>query len=118
MKACPYGVRRFTWADPVWPRGMDATLTPFASVRPKGVVEKCTFCAHRLVMGNSGVSGVQAGTDGFVTACAQACPTGAIEFGEVAALLRGRETFVLLAEQGTGPQVHYLTRRTWVRGGQ
>lgn len=116
MKACPYGVRRFTWTDPSWPRGMDATLTPFASVRPKGVVEKCTFCAHRLVLGNSGVPGSMEGQDGFTTACAQACPTGAIEFGELAALLRGREAFVLLPEQGAGPQVHYLSRRGWLRG--
>lgn len=118
MKACPYGVRRFTWTDPSWPRGMDATLTPFASVRPKGVVEKCTFCAHRLVLGDSGIPGGQEleASQGFVTACAQACPTGAIEFGELATLLRGREAFVLLPEQGAGPQVRYLSRRGWLRG--
>jgi len=56
LKACPYGVRRYTLAGPVWPRGMEAALTPFASVRPKGVVEKCTLCAHRLVLDGRGAA--------------------------------------------------------------
>lgn len=132
MKACPYGVRRFTWAGPVWPRGMEATLTPFASVRPKGVVEKCTFCAHRLALGNLG-SGTgtlvsqtptalatprdDGGPGGFVTACAEACPTGAIRFGDVRTLVQAQSAFVLLADANTGPQVYYVSRRDWAREG-
>jgi molybdopterin-containing oxidoreductase family iron-sulfur binding subunit len=106
MKACPYGVRRFTWTDPSWPRGMGEALTPYASVRPKGVVEKCTLCSHRLML---------AGPGGYVTACAEACPTGAIRAGSVEELRRGLDAFVLLPGEKTSPQVFYMTRRAWMR---
>ena len=47
MASCPYHARYFNWYDPIWPEGMEKTLTPDVSVRPRGVVEKCTFCHHR-----------------------------------------------------------------------
>ena len=106
MKACPYGVRRFTWIDPAWPVGMETTLTPFASVRPKGVVEKCTFCSHRLVL---------EGPEGYTTACAEACPTGAIRFGNLERLGAGLDGFVLLPGEKTMPQVFYSSRRAWAK---
>lgn len=106
MKACPYGVRRFTWTDPSWPRGLEDALTPYASVRPKGVVEKCTLCSHRLQL---------FGAQGYATACAEACPTGAIRFGAVEELRRGLDAFVLLPGEKTSPQVLYATRRAWMR---
>jgi molybdopterin-containing oxidoreductase family iron-sulfur binding subunit len=108
LAACPYGVRRFTRTDPVWPRGMEGTLTPFASVRPKGVVEKCTLCAHRLAM---------YGPAAYTTACAEACPTGAIVFGDVEKLRKGAAVFELLPEKKTEPQVLYASRRDWARQG-
>ena len=37
MAACPYHARYFNWFDPVWPEGMEKTLTPYASARPRGV---------------------------------------------------------------------------------
>ncbi|MFZ5426013.1 MAG: 4Fe-4S dicluster domain-containing protein [Thermodesulfobacteriota bacterium] len=106
MKACPYGVRRFTWKAPDWPRGMEAVLTPFSSVRPRGVVEKCTLCAHRLVLDGPGR---------YVTACAEACPTGAISFGDVEKLRQGLDAFALLPGAMTNPQVLYVSRRTWAK---
>lgn len=115
VAACPYGVRVFNWLDPVWPGTMGASLTPFASPRPKGVVEKCTLCSHRLVAGE-GASGHTG------TACSEACPTGAILFGDlddpahpVHALSRCEAAFTLLPHLTAKPQVHYLSRRAWVR---
>src|ERR1035437_1178037 len=46
--ACPYTVRHFNWKRPEWPQPMEQGLSPDVSVRPKGVVEKCSFCHHRL----------------------------------------------------------------------
>ena len=54
MAACPYGVRSFNWGDP---RTMDEALNPDFPTNPEyptrvmGVVEKCNFCAERLVKG-------------------------------------------------------------------
>ncbi|MBI4463940.1 MAG: 4Fe-4S dicluster domain-containing protein, partial [Acidobacteria bacterium] len=46
--ACPYTVRQFNWSRPEWPAPLDQALSRDVSVRARGVVEKCTFCHHRL----------------------------------------------------------------------
>jgi Fe-S-cluster-containing dehydrogenase component len=48
--ACPYQVRYFNWYEPEWPEALKAHLNPDPEVapRPRGVVEKCTFCIQRL----------------------------------------------------------------------
>ena len=46
--ACPYTVKYFNWYLPEWPQDMQNYLNPDVAVRPKGVVEKCTFCVQRL----------------------------------------------------------------------
>jgi molybdopterin-containing oxidoreductase family iron-sulfur binding subunit len=48
MVACPYGVRYFNWHAPEWPETYRNYLNPTVPVRPSGVVEKCTFCVHRI----------------------------------------------------------------------
>lgn len=50
MVACPYGVRTFNWFDSRkrWPSPMEQGINPDQPLRPKGVVEKCLFCSHRL----------------------------------------------------------------------
>lgn len=50
MVACPYGVRTFNWffSRKRWPPPMDQSVNPDQPLRPKGVVEKCLFCVHRL----------------------------------------------------------------------
>ncbi|NIP17735.1 MAG: 4Fe-4S dicluster domain-containing protein, partial [Gammaproteobacteria bacterium] len=50
MSACPYGARHFNWAEPSIPKEQ---VNPDMHVlgnrpRPRGVVEKCTFCIHRV----------------------------------------------------------------------
>ncbi|CAN5289955.1 TAT-variant-translocated molybdopterin oxidoreductase [soil metagenome] len=100
---CPYKVRRFNWADytgadsfPDNQKGIisDATmmmndelsrmvLNPDVTVRSHGVMEKCSFCVQRLQEGKLNAKKENRPLkDGDVTtACAQACPTNAIEFG-------------------------------------
>lgn len=101
--ACPYGVRYFRWYDAEWPEGMDRYQNPDVPVRPRGIVEKCSFCVHRLAEGLP------------IPACNQACPTGARYFGdlddphsEVSQLARSPRAMRLLEELGTEPHVFYL----------
>ena len=49
MAACPYHARYFNWWDPAWPGDMKEMLSPYVSTRMRGVMEKCTFCNHRLM---------------------------------------------------------------------
>ena len=63
---------------------------PNVTVRMRGVMEKCTFCVQRIEEAKIAAharAGASADTripgDSFTTACAQACPTGAIVFGDI-----------------------------------
>lgn len=58
----------------------------------------------------------------YVTSCTEACPNGAITFGDsknpahaVYEQSRSPQAFRLLERLGTDPQVYYLSRREWVR---
>lgn len=127
MAACPYHARYFNWFDPVWPEGMEKTLNISTSVRPRGVVEKCTFCHHRFAAAKEkaraeGRDPMKLEEGEYIPACVEACPTGAIVFGDlnnpehkVAKLARSKYAFRLLERLGTEPQVYYLSRREWVR---
>lgn len=90
---CPYKVRRFNyfdWRDRVgdgvqYAEPLDLMANPEVTVRSRGVMEKCTFCVQRImkerqdaIAENRGVSG-----DNVTTACQDACPAYAIEFGNV-----------------------------------
>lgn len=113
--ACPYDVRRFNWDDeelenpyaPHWG-------TPEVPQRVRGVVEKCTFCAHRIDRGVA--QGLTPGVDPAATpACVNVCPVGARVFGDVndpqspvSRYLATHDTFRLLEELGTDAKVHYV----------
>jgi len=125
MAACPYHARSFNWWDPDWPGRLAETLNPDVSTRTRGVVEKCTLCAHRLqeARQRQAAVGGDAGTPvEYAPACAEACPAGAITFGNLddpasaaARLAHAEGSFRLLERLGTGAAVYYHTRRDWVR---
>ena len=127
MASCPYHARYFNWLDPVWPKGMEKTLSPDVSVRPRGVVEKCSFCHHRWQLAKNlayaeGRDPMKLGEMEYQTACTQGCPNGAITFGNllnpdhrVYKLAHGPYAFRLLERLGTDPQVYYISKREWVR---
>ena len=118
--ACPYTVKFFNWHPPVHPSSTEPGLNPDVSVRPVGVIEKCTFCSHRLQKARevARADGRQLREHDYVPACADSCPTGAIVFGDlddpshrVAELARDPRAFRLQEGLGTQPKVFYLSRR-------
>lgn len=113
--ACPYDARRFNWKvseeeNPYVP----AWGTPEIERRSRGVIEKCTFCVHRIDRGLE--QGQTPGVDRAATpACVNACPVGARVFGDlqdpdspISEYLQQNETFRLREDFGTQPNVHYV----------
>lgn len=127
---CPYGVIYFNWKKPhaFWREKTavikDVTSSPadmvsktggkgtpyynpergatLANNRPKGVVEKCTFCDHRL-------------KNGDLPRCVEACPGDARIFGDisdpgskVSQLLGKFRPFRLREQLGTNPHIFYI----------
>jgi molybdopterin-containing oxidoreductase family iron-sulfur binding subunit len=116
---CPYAVRHFNWYAPEYPEEMEAALNPEVPIRPKGVVEKCTFCIHRLEKAKQTAAeqGREVSNAELVhlTACNEACPAFARYFGDlddpestVSRLAHDPRAFTLLEEMGTHPKVIYL----------
>ena len=115
MAACPYNAKYFNWHTY---QKEAPGQNPDVSVRPKGVVEKCTFCHHRLQKVREKELAEKRDFDPreYVPACAEACLAQAIVFGdlsdpgsEVAKLARSPRAFKLQEELGTKPKVIYLT---------
>ena len=121
MAACPYGARYFNWKDYTEKnKYVPKYGSPEVSRRPRGVVEKCTFCYQRLDKAMK--KGLVPGIDEEVTpACVVACPTGARrfgnlklgkvfhpKFGELSKDEIDKRGFVLKEELGTKPRVIYL----------
>lgn len=113
---CPYKVRSFNWRQPEWPSPLEQQLNPDVSVRDQGVMEKCTFCSHRLRRAQEEGRPVRDGE--IQPACVQTCPSEAMVFGDlsdpdsrVARLAADPRAFRLMEELGTGPKVIYLRER-------
>jgi menaquinone reductase, iron-sulfur cluster-binding subunit len=123
--ACPYHARYFNWWDGHFPQGTERYLSPEVSVRMRGVVEKCSFCHHRLMRAKEQAYAEDRREleDGeYNTACAEVCPAEAIVFGDlndpssrVAELSRHPHAFRLLERLGTEPKVYYISSKDWVR---
>lgn len=117
--ACPYTVRQFNWKVGSWPEPMERGLNPDVSVRARGVVEKCSFCHHRLQRARDQAlyEGRELMEGEYLPACVESCPAGAMTFGdlddphsEVSRLSESPRAFHLMEELGTRPKVVYLSR--------
>ena len=118
---CPYKVRRFNFlqyqdkSTPV----LDLLRNPDVTVRERGVMEKCTYCVQRINVARIGAErdGRRIADGEVVPACAQACSSHAISFGDLndpkAAVVAAKgdaRNYGLLEELATRPRTTYLAR--------
>lgn len=104
MAACPYGARHFNWGEPnIPPEDFNPNMHFLGNrPRPRGVVEKCTFCIQRV-------------REGRYPACLEICPVGARKFGnmldpesEIRQVIDRKRVFVLKADLATHPKFFYF----------
>lgn len=104
MAACPYWARRFNFSKPVIPADEITTDMAYLGnrIRPRGVVEKCTFCLRRTRQGQ-------------FPACLEVCPTGSRVFGNVLDknspinyILQEKRVYIMKEEAGTIPRFYYF----------
>ena len=140
---CPFKVRRFNFFDYnqrkiengglyKWnltaPKGTEDTIkmqkNPNVTVRMRGVMEKCTFCVQRIEEAKIAKkveardsNNTRVAADAFTSACAQACPSEAITFGDiknpesqVSKLREGERGYRLLEYLNLNARVSYLAR--------
>jgi molybdopterin-containing oxidoreductase family iron-sulfur binding subunit len=124
---CPYKVRYFNWfgygesdrKQYAFPEPLNWQLNPDVTVRGKGVMEKCTFCVQRIreAETRAKVEGRELAPDEFTVACAQACPSRAITFGDaaderwtVAKQVEDKRAYHVFEELNTYTAVVYLKK--------
>ncbi|MEK6704500.1 MAG: 4Fe-4S dicluster domain-containing protein [Bdellovibrionota bacterium] len=104
MAACPYGARHFNWAEPkIQAEDINQDMHYLGNrPRPRGVVEKCTFCIQRTRKGR-------------YPACVEVCPVGARKFGnlidpnsEISYIIKNKRVFILKNELKTRPKFFYF----------
>lgn len=127
--ACPYDARRFNWKsrepDDNSTLETDTWGAPEVERRPRGVIEKCTFCIHRIDAGLE--RGLVPGVDRLATpACVNACPVDARFFGDindpespVSRIIAVSPTIRLREGLGTETSVYYIPlEEHWGTGGE
>ncbi|NAW51661.1 TAT-variant-translocated molybdopterin oxidoreductase [Elizabethkingia argentiflava] len=127
---CPYKVRRFNWFNYALNDKFDynmnndlgrMVLNPDVVVRTRGVMEKCSMCIQQTqaTILTAKKEGRRVTDQEFQDscACAAACSTGAMKFGdmndkgsEVRSLFTSKRRYYLLEEIGTKPNVFYHTK--------
>jgi molybdopterin-containing oxidoreductase family iron-sulfur binding subunit len=129
---CPYKVRYFNWydysresygGDPnpayAYPYPLNLQLNPSVTVRSVGVMEKCTMCIQRINAAKDAAKdqGRHVRDGEFDVACAQACPTEALVFGNlkepnsrVAKLRQDPRNYAVLEELDTDPSITHMAK--------
>ena len=118
---CPYKVRRFNFFNFTkdTPDILKLAMNPDVTVRARGVMEKCTYCTQRInrVKVDARLAGRDLRDGDVKTACQQACPASAIEFGDirdqssrVAKAKADPRNYALLEELNTKPRTTYLAK--------
>lgn len=136
IMACPYGVRYYPeirsllepdpkkeyhgrrnkiWDPPYQLTREEQDGRRGVGVPPRGVVTKCTFCAHRIDKEEVTANRDPVKNRDSTPACVIACPASARYFGdidnpesEVNKRVVARRGFRLREELGTKPQVYYV----------
>ncbi len=118
---CPYKVRRFNFFNFTkdTPAILQLAMNPDVTVRARGVMEKCTYCVQRINRGkiDAKLAGRELRDGDVRTACQQACPASAIEFGDlrdrssrVAKAKADPRNYALLDDLNTKPRTTYLSK--------
>ncbi len=126
---CPYKVRTFNWLRYTEPQRIPDPYNwqwnPDVTVRANGVMEKCSFCIHRVREAENRAVVENRGPyprDGEVLmACQQSCPADAIVWGnlrdpstKVSRVAANERTYRVLNEElNTQPGVNYLKKVTF-----
>ncbi len=118
---CPYKVRRFNFYD--WtktlPTEVQMAQNPDVTVRTRGVMEKCTWCIHRVRKHQQQADNEDRNLrpNEIETACQEACPTDALTFGDlnnpesdVVEKKKNPRRYELLSYLNTKPRLSYLGR--------
>ena len=127
---CPYKVRRFNWFNyPTYKKFTEINpaqddlgrmvLNPDVTVRTRGVMEKCSMCVQQIQ--SAKLTAKMEGrpvSDGDVSSiCGDACPAGAIVFGDwndlksqVRASSKDKRSYQVLEEVGVKPNVWYKVK--------
>ena len=107
MVACPYGAGSFNFKDPLEGLPNHRPTNPKVPTRGVGIVEKCTFCVHRID------KAIREGKEP-VPACVEACPYDAMVFGnlkdpnsKISKILKENYVIQLRAYLGTEPHIYY-----------
>jgi MoCo/4Fe-4S cofactor protein with predicted Tat translocation signal len=117
---CPYKVRRFNWFEYTDDKStLSMQRNPDVTVRERGVMEKCTYCVQRIRSAErqARVERRSIRPGEVVTACQQACPMSAIQFGALehqdTPMVKWRgepRAYSALYDLGTRPRTQYLAK--------